>query len=64
MTMHSCFSRLVESREIMNHAKQQLMQHIIHLTSPLVTCGLRLSFNIPPPTKTTDKTLSKNDTTK
>jgi hypothetical protein len=49
---------LVESREILDHAKQQLMQHTIHLTS-LVTSSLRFSFNIPLPTKTKNKALIK-----
>jgi hypothetical protein len=49
---------LVKSREILDHAKHQLTQRTIHLTS-LVTSGLRFSFNIPLPTKTKNKTLIK-----
>lgn len=45
------FSMLVESREIWDHAKHQLMQNTIHLTSSLVTSGLRFSFKVPLPTK-------------
>jgi len=53
MTMSSSvgFSMLVESREIMDHAKHELMQHTIHLTSSLVTSSLRFSFKVPLSTK-------------
>jgi hypothetical protein len=53
MTMSSSvgFSMMVESREILDHAKHQLMQHTIHLTSSLVTSGLRFSFKVQLPTK-------------
>jgi len=59
MTMSSSvgFSMLVESREILDHANHQLTQHSIHLTSSLMTPGLRFSFKVPLPTK--NKTLIK-----
>jgi len=53
MTMSSSvhISMLVESREILDHANHQLTHHTIHLTSSLVTYGLRFSFKVPLPTK-------------
>jgi hypothetical protein len=56
------FSMLVENREILDHARHQLMQYTIHLTSSLVTSGVRFSFKAPLPTKKTKqkkKTLIK-----
>lgn len=52
MTMYSAvgFSMLVESREILDHAKHQPLQQTIHLISLFVTYGLKFSINIPIPT--------------